>query len=381
MVANRRLNPTGTFALIDSVRGGKFIIMGVPGHELDPATAAVIREVQPAGFILFGRNIKTPEQLRRLVDDLCGEVSHRPVVTIDQEGGRVSRLKECGAEPPSAKQLRERHEPALIERHGLLTGEILRLFGFNLDLCPVLDVSFENDVDNSLKNRTWGLNPEEVIRNAGLFTRAMRGQGILSCGKHFPGYSRAAIDPHHELPFIHRSRAELEGGEWKPFRALLAEMDSMMVGHANYPALDDSGYPSSLSRKIITGILREEWGYRGTVMSDDLDMGAIVGHYGLAESVTRAVEAGNDLVLLCHRPELIPEAAKALENVSPARADQARKQVDGFLSQLQPAHDFSLEKHAVIDAKIMQLRVDTLGAEQAAQRSSDDGKRSPVETF
>ena len=308
---------------------------------------------------------------------------HQPVLTIDQEGGRVSRLKECGTEPPSAKQLRENGDLSLIKRHGQLTGEILRLFGFNLDLCPVLDVSFAGDEDNSLKNRTWGLNSKEVVdpecRCASL--SAMRGQGILSCGKHFPGYSRAAIDPHHDLPSIRRSRAELEGDEWKPFRALLGEMDSMMVGHANYPVLDDSGYPSSLSRTIITGILREEWGYEGTVISDDLDMGAIVGHYGLADSVTRAVEAGNDLLLLCHRPELIPEAAKALENVSPSRAAQAEKRIESFLAQLAPAHEFSIEKHAAIDAQIMQLRVDTLGKEMATQRSVDDGKRSPVETF
>jgi len=313
--------------------------------------------VQPAGFILFGRNIKTAPQLRKLIDDLCCEVKHRPVMTIDQEGGRVSRLKECGTEPPSAKQLREKSDPELIERHGRLTGEILRLFGFNLDLCPVLDVSYAGDIDNSLKNRTWGLTPVEVVYNAGIFTRSMRGQGILSCGKHFPGYSRAAVDPHHELPVVARSRADLEGDEWIAFRALLDQMDSMMVGHANYPALD------------------------GTVISDDLDMGAIVGHYGLADSVTRAVEAGNDLVLLCHRPELIPEATKALETISPARAAEAEKQIASFLAQLQPAHDFSVAAHAAIDARIMQLRIDTLGAEQAAQRSADDGKRSPVETF
>jgi len=339
------------------MRGGNYILMGVLGTELDVATAAIIREVQPAGFILFGRNIKTAPQLRKLIDDLCCEVKHRPVMTIDQEGGRVSRLKECGTEPPSAKQLREKSDPELIERHGRLTGEILRLFGFNLDLCPVLDVSYAGDIDNSLKNRTWGLTPVEVVYNAGIFTRSMRGQGILSCGKHFPGYSRAAVDPHHELPVVARSRADLEGDEWIAFRALLDQMDSMMVGHANYPALD------------------------GTVISDDLDMGAIVGHYGLADSVTRAVEAGNDLVLLCHRPELIPEATKALETISPARAAEAEKQIASFLAQLQPAHDFSVAAHAAIDARIMQLRIDTLGAEQAAQRSADDGKRSPVETF
>jgi beta-N-acetylhexosaminidase len=363
------------------MQGGHYILMGVPGTELDVRTAAIIRDVQPAGFILFGRNIKTPAQLRKLIDDLRGEMRHEPVVTIDQEGGRVSRLKECGTEPPSAKQLREKGDLRLIERHGALTGEILRLFGFNLDLAPVVDVSYADDLENSLKNRTWGLDPETVIRNAGAFNRTLREQGVLSCGKHFPGYSYAAVDPHHELPIVARSRRQLEETEWKAFRALAPELDTMMVGHANYPELDDSGYPSSLSRKIIQGILREEWGYDGVVISDDLDMGAIVGHYGLEESVTRAVEAGNDLVLLCHRPELIPEAARALAKVSPARAAQAGERIAQLREKLDPPHPFSLPAHAELDQKIYQLRVETLGAEAAAVRSADDGKRSPVETF
>jgi beta-N-acetylhexosaminidase len=363
------------------MQGGQYILMGVPGTELDVKTAAIIRGVQPTGFILFGRNIKAPSQLRKLIDDLRGEVKHEPVITIDQEGGRVSRLKECGSEPPSAKQLREKGDIRLIERHGALTGEILRLFGFNLNLAPVVDVSVNGDLDNSLKNRTWGLTPDEVIANAGAFTRTMREQGVLSCGKHFPGYSYAAVDPHHELPVVARSREELEEIEWKAFKALAHELDSMMVGHANYPALDDSGYPSSLSRKIIHDLLRVEWGYQGCVISDDLDMGAIVGHYGLGESVTRAVEAGNDLVLLCHRPELIPEAAKALESISSARAAEAEKQILHFREKLDPPHAFSVEAHAALDKKIYQLRVDTLGEEDAASRSIDDGKRSPVETF
>jgi len=363
------------------MKGGQYILMGVPGVELDPKTAAIIREVQPAGFILFGRNIKAPAQLRKLVDDLRSELKQVPIVTIDQEGGRVSRLKECGSEPPSAKQLREKGDLRLIESHGALTGEILRLFGFNLNLAPVVDVSVNGDLDNSLKNRTWGLDPETATLNAGAFNRTMREQGVLSCGKHFPGYSYAAVDPHHELPVVKRSRRQLEELEWKAFLSLAPELDSMMVGHANYPALDDSGFPSSLSRKIIHGILREQWGYRGTVISDDLDMGAIVGHYGLAESVTRAVEAGNDLVLLCHRPELIPEAAQALEAISPARATEAEKQIAHLRDKLDPPLPFSIGAHAAIDQKIYQLRVDTLGAEAAALRSVDDGKRSPVETF
>ena len=363
------------------MESGQYIIMGVPGTELDPATAKIIRDVQPGGFILFGRNIKTPSQLRKLIDDLRGEMRHEPIVTIDQEGGRVSRLKECGSEPPSAKQLREKGDPALIERHGLLTGRILRLFGFNLDLCPVLDPSVNGDLENSLKNRTWGLTPDEVIQNAGLFNQAMRREGVLSCGKHFPGYSHAAVDPHHELPVVARSRAELEEFEWPPFRTLGPEIDSFMIGHANYPALDDSGLPASLSSRIIQDILRGEWNYRGAVISDDLDMGAIVGHYGLADSVTMALNAGNDLLLLCHRPELIPDAAKALAEIPAKRAAAAQKVIAEFRAKLHPPQPFSVEKHAGLDKQIYQLRVDTLGEKAAAERSVDDGKRSPVETF
>ena len=360
---------------------GQYILMGVLGTELDSATAQIIRQVQPAGFILFGRNIRSAAQLRRLLDDLRGEVRHVPIVTIDQEGGRVSRLKECGSEPPSAKQLREKGDLRLIERHGALTGEILRLFGFNLDLAPVLDTSFESDLENSLKNRTWGTTAEEVILHAGAFNRTLREQGVLSCGKHFPGYSRAAVDPHHELPIVTRTRAELEAFEWKPFRALAPEMDAFMIGHGNYPALDPSGLPSSLSPKIIRDLLRGEWGYQGAVISDDLDMGAIVGHYGLADSVTRAVNAGNDLLLLCHRPELIPAAAQALADIPPTRAAEAEKSIAHLREKLDPPHDFSIQAHAALDQKIYQLRVDTLGVEGAAARSVEDGKRSPVETF
>lgn len=363
------------------MQGGHYILTGVPGTELDAKTAAIIRDVQPAGFILFGRNIKSPGQLRKLIDDLRGEVRHEPIITIDQEGGRVSRLKECGSEPPSAKQLREKGEIALIERHGKLTGQILRLFGFNLDLCPVLDVSYAGDENNSLKNRTWGLDPATVITNAGAFNRALRSEGVLSCGKHFPGYSYAEVDPHHELPIVPRSRAQLETTEWPAFRALLPEIDSMMIGHAYYPQLDDSGLPASLSPRIITDLLVKDWGYEGVVISDDLDMGAIVGHYGLEDAVTKAVTAGNDLILLCHQLELISAAAKALAAISPERAAQAEARLAGFRKKLSPPLAFSLEAHATLDAQIYQLRVDTLGEAGAALRSADDGKRSPVETF
>ena len=189
---------------------GQILLVGVPGLEMDPDTARVFRKVQPGGFILFGRNIRSALQLRKLIDDLRDLSQVEPIITIDQEGGRVSRLKLIGNEPPNAQQLREKGDPALVREHGRITGELLRLFGFNLDLCPVLDLSFEEDADNSLRGRCYGTSVEQVVELAGAFNDALLQTGILSCGKHFPGYAAATLDPHHDLPRIDRSREELE---------------------------------------------------------------------------------------------------------------------------------------------------------------------------
>ena len=198
---------------------GQLLLTGVPGKELDPATASRFKKLQPGGFILFGRNIESPEQLRKLIDDLRDLSEIEPFITIDQEGGRVSRLRLIGSEPPNAQQLREKGDLKLIEKHGRLTGQILRMFGFNLDLCPVLDLSFDDEADNSLKGRCYGTTPDEVIANASVFNLAMRKEGVLSSGKHFPGYASAECDPHNELPVINKTLEEMEETELRPYRA------------------------------------------------------------------------------------------------------------------------------------------------------------------
>ncbi len=368
----------------DPSHRGQLLLTGVPGTELDADTARRFKTLQPGGFILFGRNIESPAQLRKLIDDLRDLSEVEPIITIDQEGGRVSRLRLIGNEPPNAQQFRDRGDRELIKRHGRLTGQILNLFGFNLDLCPVLDISHDDDADNSLKGRCYGRDVGEVIDNAGVFNRAMREQGILSCGKHFPGYTHAACDAHEELPVIDRSRGEIEAEELAPFRALLPELDSIMVCHSHYPAFDADRprWPASLSRNIITGLLRDQLGFdNGLVMTDDLDMGAILNEVGFEETIRGALTAGNDLVMICHRVEMVEEADAVIAAMPELDVTDALERVHRLKKRLRPPAPFSLEAFAEIDAAIWQLRVDTLGEERAKELSVEDGKRSPVETY
>ena len=380
---------------------GQLILTGVPGIELDSETALLFRRVQPGAFILFGRNIQSARQLRKLIDDLRDLSEVEPIITIDQEGGRVSRLRLIGNEPPNAQQLRDRNDVALVRRHGELTGQLLRIFGFNLDLCPVLDISFDDEADNSLRGRCYGKTVKQVVELAGAFNDALREEGILSCGKHFPGYSAASIDAHHELPKIERSREQLDEEELAVFRAFIGRsdspsrlsnnrtpvesrpcpVDSMMICHGWYPCFNPLRKPASLSREVITQLLRDELHFKGLIMTDDLDMGAILNEYGLEETVRLALEAGNDLAMICHRITSIEQVYRTLRTLPPASVERALENVARTKTKLQAPHLFSESAFRKIDQGIWDLRVAVLGEEAAARRSLEDGKRSPVETY
>src|SRR6266571_5396276 len=309
----------------DSV--GQLIMIGVPGKELDAETAQLFRRVQPGAFILFGRNLENAAQLRKLIDDLRDVSEVELIITVDQEGGRVSRLRRIGSEPPNAQQLRETDDVNLIRRHGDITGRLLRLFGFNLDLCPVLDISFDDEAENSLRGRCYGRTVEEVVRNAGAFNEAMREQGIASCGKHFPGYSAATSDAHYQLPRIDRRREELDRNELAVFREFVDDVDSMMICHGWYPCFEPKKTPATLSQRIITDLLRNELGFEGLIMTDDLDMGAILTGYDLEDTIRLAIAAGNDLAMICHR---IPE----IENVHRILGTLPSDQIDHALENI-----------------------------------------------
>ncbi|MGI9088510.1 MAG: glycoside hydrolase family 3 N-terminal domain-containing protein [Chthoniobacterales bacterium] len=362
-------------------RLGQLLLTGVPGTELDPETAALFRRVQPGGFILFGRNITGATQLRKLIDDLRALSEIEPIITIDQEGGRVSRLRLIGNEPPNAQQLREKDDLALVRQHGQITGRLLRLFGFNLDLCPVLDISFDDEADNSLRGRCYGRDLEQVCRNAAAFNDSLRAEGIASCGKHFPGYSAASLDAHHDLPKIERSLEELERDELAVFRRFAREVDSMMICHGWYPCFETQKTPASLSRRVVTELLRDDLKFEGLIMTDDLDMGAIYNEYSLEQTIRLAIAAGNDLAMICHRVDQIGAALDVLRELPRPQTERALESVARFKKRMAPPEKFSEEKFRALDAEVWDLRVAVLGAERAAERSPEDGARSPVEIY
>ncbi len=364
---------------------GQLLLLGIPGTELTSENAALYKSIQPGGFVLFGRNVESPDQVRKLTDDLREICDITPIISIDQEGGRVSRTREIGTEPPSAQELREKADLGLIAQHGKLTAFLLRLLGCNMNLCPVLDISYDDSVDNAMKGRCYGTDAQEVITNAGIFNRNLRYCKVLSSGKHFPSCGLADTDPHHDIPHIDKSVADMLASDLLPYTALMPELDSLMSCHAHFSAVDpDSpGLPGSFSRNLLTNLLRNQLGYEGVIMTDDLDMGAIVNTYGRGPDVKLAIAAGNDMAMICHQVDTAPIALEHLKELPHHQVDDSLRRIEKLKKKkLSGPLNFTPELWDSIDADIMKLRVDVLGEERAHQKIDYTGqKRSPVEEY
>jgi beta-N-acetylhexosaminidase len=209
----------------------------------------------------------------------------------------------------------------------------------------------------------------------------MKGQGIASCGKHFPGYSAATSDAHYQLPRINRTREELDQNELAVFRAFVDKVDSMMICHGWYPCFEPEKTPATLSHAIITDLLRNEFGFDGLIMTDDLDMGAILTGYRLDETIRLAIVAGNDLAMLCHRIPEIETVRRIMSDLPRNQADRALESVARFKKNLTPPDKFSEAAFRKIDNEIWDLRVAVLGEERAKQTTPQSIQRSPVEMF
>lgn len=345
---------------------GQLLIMGVPGPRLTAGLRSMIQRIQPGGFILFNRNLESALQIFELITDLNSLCQSPPIITIDQEGGRVSRLKAVGEIPPSGLELGLAANAAWSREHGVLTGQLLRSLGFNLNLAPVVDYTLDEAADNSLRGRCYGNNPSSVIAQAGAFLEGMQSAGVLGTAKHFPGYTFCELDPHGELPRITRSKEEIGRDELTAFRAFVPKAECFMIGHGHFTAWHKDPFPASMSRAIVTGLLREELGYQGAIMTDDLEMGAIANRYGAAEATRLAIEAGEELLLFCHNPACVEIACDQIALMPEATWQPALKSVANLKAKLAPApKSFDEAAFLTINEEIKALRLKVHNSLQA----------------
>lgn len=351
---------------------GSLLLLGVAGPELAADEAAIFRRLQPAGYVLFARNIVSAEQTRKLTDDLRGLSQMTPIIAIDQEGGRVTRTRDIAPIAPSAPALAKNGNMRHIADAAVLTADLLRLLGVNMNFAPVLDLDHFPEAQNALRGRCWGRDPQRVIDYAGQWQRWQRKRGVVGCAKHFPAGGRAISDPHHDLPSSSVTIAELMQEDVIPYTALMPELDAIMLAHVDFPQIDPH-YPASLSPRIIRQFLRDQLGFdRHLVLTDDLDMGAITQRYGRGDDVKLAITAGNDLAMICHRTDSADIAARAIAELPRGLTNQARERVENFQwKTLQPPHAWSSIKWREVCDGLTKLAA-------SYDEESSTGDHSPV---
>jgi beta-N-acetylhexosaminidase len=277
---------------------GDVIITGIPAARLDADTRRALEGLRPSGVILFRRNVESVDQLRGLVEDLHALPS-RPLVSMDHEGGRVQRLDAPFTHFPPAAWIGAAGGAGLARAVGRAMGIELASVGIDIDFAPVLDVD-SNPANPIIGDRAFGRSPEQVIRLGVAFLDGIRSAGVLPCGKHFPGHGDTDRDSHVELPVLRRGRSDLAAVELPPFRAAIAaDVEMLMTAHVMYPALDERN-PATLSRPILQDLLRGELGFRGVVVSDDLEMRAISGRQEIPDAALASLRAGVDWLLVCN---------------------------------------------------------------------------------
>jgi beta-N-acetylhexosaminidase len=278
---------------------GQLLIAGFNGHQIPPELRELAREFGLGGVILFARNIAEPEQVAELAFEASRLVPDLPLwVSVDQEGGRVARLKKPFTEWPAMATLGRSGDVHLAERFaGALAAE-LKAVGVSLDYAPVLDIH-TNPKNPVIGDRALADNAADVARLGAAIVRGLQGEGIAACGKHFPGHGDTSTDSHLELPLVEHPPDRLRAVEFVPFKAAIeARVASIMTAHVFVPSLDET-FPATLSRHVVTDLLRRELHYEGVILSDDLEMKAIAAEYEVAASAVLALQAGCDGVLIC----------------------------------------------------------------------------------
>jgi len=292
-------------------RIGQLMIVGFDGTEMSGGLAALLTRIQPAGVILFARNITGGEQTYELLKGCQACVSLPLFTSVDMEGGQVDRFRNLFGRTPSAADVFATGDRKLFRKHGKLIGDICRTIGFNTDFAPVVDLAFEAS-KTVMASRAVSADPKEAVLYAREFLEGLRAANVIGAGKHFPGLGEGNLDTHKDLPSINKSWKKLWAEDIYPFRTLRRELPMILVGHANYPAVTHDQGPASLSKKWITEILRRKIGYRGLIVSDDLEMGGVLKAGPIEQAAIGHIRAGGDLCLLCHIEEYVTCSYEAM---------------------------------------------------------------------
>ena len=321
--------------------------IGITGTSLTDLERRIVRESTPCAVVLFGRNIGEADELRELVAEIKSLApAAPPLFMIDEEGGRVDRLRHLIPGLPSAQAFAEGEEPVALSRWcGRVIGMALRFFDIEVDLAPVVDIR-GNDSPKGLERRMFGSDAESVVELAGAFIRGLHATGTAACLKHFPGIGLGSGDPHYGATVMDLSLEALTGRDLVPFAKLGNEAGAIMIGHGTYPQIDDPHTPATLSRRLSRGLL-DAIGFEGLAMTDDMEMHAVSDLASYETLSERALMAGSDVVLFCSHIERIPELQAAMTEMVKgntaleARVAEARRKVAAFRR-----HIVRLREHA-----------------------------------
>ncbi len=353
---------------------GQFFFIGLPGTQLDQATTDLVTEVNPGGVIMFGRNVAEAHQIRSLLDGVRELLPVPPLVGVDQEGGLVDRLRKIFTPMPSARTIRQHGDLAAARTLGRVTGEVLRMLGFNLNFAPVMSIMTDDRdlLSNGLYSRSFGRSPGEVLGYSTVYMRGLQGTGCLGCLKHFPGIGAGEVDSHEEMPVVRLSHDDLIAQDLAPYIELFQRKDDrvrcVMISHGGFPNINIKDEvtggvlePASLNYNIVTELLREELGYQHLVVTDDLEMGAISRHCEIEDAVVKAFVAGEDMLLICASPEKIRRGYHALLEAArngklpKDRLRASLRRIASTKSIVQPPLPLDLERFKVLADEIYEL--------------------------
>jgi beta-N-acetylhexosaminidase len=290
---------------------GQSLIIGFDGTAMSSPLSSLLACVQPAGVILFARNIVSPQQTHELLEACRRLLKVPPFLCVDMEGGLVDRLKKAIAPAPSPAAVFATGERKLFRTHGRIIGEECHAVGFNVDFAPVSDLALPAS-RSVMSTRAVSSDPKQTVVYVREFLRGLRDSAVLGCGKHFPGLGEGKLDSHTHLPVIQKSWKALWSEDLAPYRSLRRDYPIVMVSHAAYPSITGDNTPASLSQKWISEVLRKKIGFRGLVASDDLEMAGALTAGSIDQVAVQHVRAGGNLCLVCHKEEFVMSSYEAI---------------------------------------------------------------------